>query len=221
MKKIFFLTGLLALTLTAEAQKTKVIIATTEGNMEVVLYDKTPQHRDNMIKLIKEKFYDSTLFHRVIPGFMIQGGDPDSKKAGPGQRLGNGDVGYKIPAEINDEYYHQRGVLAAARDNNPEKASSGCQFYIVTGRTFTDAELDNMEQRTGRKLTAEQRETYKTKGGAPHLDGAYTVFGIVTKGMDVADKIANAARDGADRPNTDIRMLSVRLAKKKKKFLFF
>jgi len=220
MKKAVFLGAFLALAFAAGAQKTKVVIATTEGNMELVLYDKTPKHRDNMIKLIKAHFYDSTLFHRVIPGFMIQGGDPDSKKAAPGQHLGEGDVGYRVPAEINDEYFHQRGVLAAARDANPEKASSGCQFYIVTGKTFTDAELNNIEQRTRRKLTAAQREVYKTKGGAPFLDGSYTVYGMVTKGMEVADKIANAPRNAEDRPDKDIRMTSVRIVKKKK-FLFF
>jgi cyclophilin family peptidyl-prolyl cis-trans isomerase len=220
MKRVILLSALLACTTLAYAQKTKVKIVTTEGDIELVLYDKTPQHRDNMVKLIKDKFYDSTLFHRVIPGFMIQGGDPDSKTAAAGQRLGGGDIGYRIPAEINDEYYHHRGALAAARDNNPEKASSGCQFYIVTGKKFTDAELDNFAQRSGRTLTPAQREVYKTEGGALHLDGNYTVFGAVTKGMDVAEKIANAARDGADRPQTDIRMTSVRIIKKKK-FLFF
>src|SRR5690606_37312293 len=133
------------------------------------------------------------------------------KTATAGQRLGGGDIGYRIPAEINDEYYHHRGALAAARDNNPEKASSGCQFYIVTGKKFTDAELDNFTQRSGRTLTAEQRAAYKTEGGALHLDGNYTVFGKVTQGMDVAEKIANAPRDAADRPQTDIRMKSVRI----------
>lgn len=220
MKRVILLSALLACTTLAYAQKTKVKIVTTEGDIELVLYDKTPQHRDNMVKLIKDKFYDSTLFHRVIPGFMIQGGDPDSKTAAAGQRLGGGDIGYRIPAEINDEYYHHRGALAAARDNNPEKASSGCQFYIVTGKKFTDAELDNFAQRSGRTLTPAQREVYKTEGGALHLDGNYTVFGAVTKGMDVAEKIADAVRDGADRPQTDIRMTSVRIIKKKR-FLFF
>ena len=223
MKKTCLLTAtvlLMIISITGYAQKTKVIIKTTEGDIELALYDKTPLHRDNMIKLIREKFYDSTLFHRVIPQFMIQGGDPDSKKASPGQRLGSGDTGYRVPAEINDEYFHQRGALAAARDNNPEKASSGCQFYIVVGKTFTGAELDQISQRSGRTFTQEQREVYSTKGGTPHLDGAYTVFGIVTKGMDVVDKIVNAPRDAADRPDSDIRMNSVRIVKKKR-FLFF
>lgn len=220
MKRMLLLSVLLAFGLIAEAQHTKVRIVTTEGDIELVLYDKTPLHRDNMIKLIKEKFYDSTLFHRVIPGFMIQGGDPDSKTAAAGQRLGGGDIGYRVAAEINDEYYHHRGALAAARDNNPEKASSGCQFYIVTGKKFTDAELDHFAQRSGRTLTPEQREVYKTEGGALHLDGNYTVFGAVTKGMEVAEKIAQAPRDAADRPETDIRMTSMRIIKKKR-FLFF
>ncbi len=220
MKHIILLSALMVYALLGYTQKTKIRITTTEGEIELVLYDKTPQHRDNMIKLIKDKFYDSTLFHRVIPGFMIQGGDPDSKTAKAGQRLGAGDIGYRVPAEINDEYYHHRGALAAARDNNPEKASSGCQFYIVTGKKYTDAELDNIAQRSGRTLTPAQREVYKTEGGAAFLDGNYTVFGTVTKGMDIAEKIANVARDGADRPEKDIRMTSVRIIKKKK-FLFF
>ncbi|XZF13069.1 peptidylprolyl isomerase [Chitinophagaceae bacterium MMS25-I14] len=221
MKQSVLLLAFVFLSAAAWAQKNKVIITTEYGKIEMELYDKTPKHRDNMIKLIKEKFYDGTLFHRVIPGFVIQGGDPDSKTATAGKQLGEGDVGYKIPAEINDEYYHQRGALAMARDNNPEKASSGCQFYIVVGKKFTDAELDQVQQRSGRKFTAEQRETYKTKGGVPHLDGGYTVFGMVTEGMDVVDKIVNEPRDASDRPNKDVKMLSVRMAKKKKHFLFF
>ncbi len=220
MKRFSLLMLTAVLTVTAFAQKTNIRIVTTEGTMELMLYDKTPLHRDNMIKLIKDGFYDSTLFHRVIPGFMIQGGDPESKRATAGQRLGNGDIGYRIPAEINDEYFHHRGALAAARDNNPEKASSGCQFYIVTGKKFTDAELDNFSQRSGRKLTPEQREAYKNEGGALHLDGNYTVFGKVTKGIEIAEKIAIAPRDAADRPQTDIRMLSVKIIKKKKFLLF-
>ena len=150
---------------------------------------------------------------------MIQGGDPESKNAPAGTPLGNGDVGYRIDAEINDTNFHQYGAVAAARDNNPNKSSSGCQFYIVVGKQFTDADLDNLSQRTGRNFSPAQREVYKTKGGTPHLDGNYTVFGQVTDGMDVVEKIIKEPRNSMDRPNKDMRMLKVYMTKKKKKFL--
>jgi len=200
------------------AQKYRATITTAEGKIELFLYDNTPKHRDNFVKLAKEHFFDSTLFHRVIPEFMIQGGDPDSKHAAPGARLGEGDVGYRVPAEINNVDFHKRGVLAAARDNNPDKSSSGCQFYITVGKKYTDAELDNISKRTGRVFTKEQREIYKTIGGTPHLDGNYTVYGEVTKGMDIVDKIVISPRAAGDRPNADQRILKIRV---KKKFLFF
>lgn len=218
MKRIFLsLTLMLTLTLMAVAQKYRAIITTQYGKIELMLYNNTPKHRDNFVKLAKKHFYDGTLFHRVIPEFMIQGGDPDSKTAKPGQMLGNGDAGYTIPAEFRSEYYHKRGALAAARDNNPQKASSGCQFYIVVGKKFTDAELDQIEKRNGMKYTPEQREVYKTIGGTPHLDDNYTVYGEVTRGMDIVDKIVSAPRDANDRPKEDQKMLKVRV---KKKFLF-
>lgn len=220
MKK-YLLTLLSLLTITAlQAQtkyKDKVVIETDYGKIVIALYDNTPKHRDNMIKLIKQKFYDSTLFHRVIPDFVIQGGDPDSKHAPAGKSLGDGDVGYRVPAEINAVDFHQRGAVSMARDNNPQKASSGCQFYIVTGKKYTDEELDKISTRTGRKFLPKQRMIYKTVGGTPHLDGNYTVFGIVEEGMDVVDKISAAERDERDRPKQDIRMNKVRI--KKKKFL--
>lgn len=200
------------------AQKYRATITTTYGNIELFLYDHTPLHRDNFVKLAKKHFYDGTLFHRVIPAFMIQGGDPDSKTAKPGAALGEGDVGYKVPAEIKEEYFHKRGVLAAARDNNPEKASSGCQFYITVGKKFTDAELSAIAARNGRKYTDVQKEIYKTTGGTPHLDNNYTVYGEVTKGMDIVDKIVAQPRNGMDRPNEDQKILKLRV---KKKFLFF
>ncbi len=219
MKKNALVFALLLLSAgTALAQKYRAIITTDEGKIELFLYDKTPLHRDNFVKLAKKHFYDGTLFHRVIPDFMIQGGDPDSKKAKEGAALGEGDVGYRIPAEFVTEYYHKRGVLAAARDNNPEKASSGCQFYITVGKKLTDADLDQMEKRNGRKYTAEQREAYKSIGGTPHLDGGYTVFGEVTKGMDIVDKIVKQPRNNMDRPNKDQSIQKLRV---KKKFLFF
>lgn len=201
----------------AAAQKTKVVVETDSGRIVLALYDGTPQHRDNMVKLVKQHFYDGLLWHRVIPNFVIQGGDPDSKTAGPDKMLGDGDVGYKIPAEIKDEYYHVRGAVGMARDGNPEKASSGCQFYIVTGRTYTDEQLDAAEQRSGHKHSAAQREAYKRLGGVPHLDGGYTVFGEVIEGMEVAEKIAAMPRNSADRPNTNVHMKRVYL--KRKKFL--
>jgi peptidyl-prolyl cis-trans isomerase B (cyclophilin B) len=222
MKKMLLaFVAMIALNSAVLAQKTKVVIETEYGKIVLALYDGTPKHRDNMVVLVKKRFYDSTLFHRVIPKFVVQGGDPDSKKAATGAALGEGDVGYRIPAEIDSQYFHKRGAVGMARDNNPDKASSGCQFYIVTGRTFTDPEIDNAEIRSGHKIAPAQREVYKTLGGTPHLDGNYTVFGEVIEGIDVADKIAAEPRNNADRPNKDIRMVKVYLQKKKKRFLFF
>ncbi len=225
MKKLLLTLFSLCLLTAAWAGKNKanpntVVIETEYGNITLVLFDNTPKHRDNFLKLANEGFFDSTLFHRVIPQFMIQGGDPDSKKAAPGTPLGNGDVGYRIDAEINDTNFHQYGALAAARDNNPNKSSSGCQFYIVVGKKFSGEELDQMAQRTGRNYTPAQREVYKTIGGTPHLDGNYTVFGQVIEGMDVVEKIVAEPRNQMDRPNKDMRMLKVDVPKvKKKKFL--
>jgi len=221
MKKIFLAAIAIFIACTSFAQKNKIKIETDMGTIVVMLYDNTPLNTDNMVKQAKDHFYDSALFHRVIPQFMIQGGDPQSKQAKPGQMLGNGELPYKIPAEINDVDYHKRGALGVARDNTPDKSGSACQFYIVVGKKFTDEELDNMSKRSGRIYTPEQREVYKTIGGTPHLDGNYTVFGEVLEGMDVADKISNAPRDAHDRPTNDIRMIKVRVMKKKKKFLFF
>lgn len=225
MKKLLLTLLSVCLLATAWAGKKKtnpntVVIETEYGNITLVLFDNTPKHRDNFLKLANERFYDSTLFHRVIPQFMIQGGDPESKKAAPGTPLGNGDVGYRIDAEINDTNFHQYGAVAAARDNNPNKSSSGCQFYIVVGKKFSGEELDQMSQRNGRNYTPAQREVYKTIGGTPHLDGNYTVFGQVIDGMDVVEKIVAEPRNGMDRPNKDMRMLKVYVPKvKKKKFL--
>jgi peptidyl-prolyl cis-trans isomerase B (cyclophilin B) len=215
MKKVLLSLSLLVCSLAAFAQTNKVVIETDSGRIVMELYDNTPQHRDNMIKLVKEGFFDSTLFHRVIPTFVIQGGDPNSKHATPGEMLGEGELGYRVPAEINDSDYHQRGALGMARDNNPEKASSACQFYIVVGKTYTDKELDMISQRTGRQFTPAQREVYKTVGGTPMLDGNYTIYGIVLEGMDVVDKIVNMPRNQADRPNTDIAMKRVYMMDRK------
>ncbi len=182
-----------------------------------MLYDDTPLHRDNFIKLVNENVYDSLLFHRVIEGFMIQGGDPDSKNARPGQMLGEGSLGYNIPAEFRPNLFHKRGTLCAARegdDVNPQKESSSSQFYIVQGRTWNDMELNMIEQRYGKHFPEQQREVYRTLGGAPHLDGDYTVYGEVVEGMEVVDEIAAAKRDRFDRPLKDIRIISTKVIKK-------
>lgn len=187
-------------------QFTRVKITTDMGEMVVKLYNKTPQHRDNFIKLVTEHFYDSLLFHRVINGFMIQGGDPESKTAPAGTMLGNGDVGYTIPAEFDSTLFHKKGAICAARTDNPEMASSGCQFYIVQGRKLSVPELENIQLQNGRRYSAAQKMTYKMNGGTAFLDNRYTVFGEVESGMDVIDKIAATQTDGANRPVTDIRM---------------
>lgn len=185
----------------------KVKIWTDSGTMIVKLYDSTPLHRDNFVKLVNSGFYDSLLFHRVISSFMIQGGDPLSKNAQPGEMLGNGGGDLqRIPAEFHKTLFHKRGALAAARDNNPEKASSACQFYIVQGKLYKDADLDMMEAQMGIKFTPEERTAYKTVGGTPFLDQNYTVFGEVISGFNVIDKIAAAQKGPADRPVGDIHM---------------
>jgi peptidyl-prolyl cis-trans isomerase B (cyclophilin B) len=171
----------------AKATETIVLLKTTMGNMKIKLYNETPLHRDNFIKLVNEKFYDGLLFHRVIRGFMIQGGDPNSRNAPAGKQLGTGGPGYTIPAEILPQFKHKKGALAAARMGdqvNPKKESSGSQFYIVHN--------DN---------------------GTPHLDGAYTVFGEVIEGMDVIDKIASVKTDAADRPVDDVKIISASIVK--------
>ncbi|MBK7889151.1 MAG: peptidylprolyl isomerase [Bacteroidetes bacterium] len=188
------------------SKDTLIQITTDLGTMKLKLYKETPLHRANFIKLASEGFYDSLLFHRVIKGFMIQGGDPKSKNASPGQPLGAGDVGYKIPAELVDTLYHKKGVLAAARDGNPEKASSGCQFYIVQGKPMTASEIEQAEQRMGFKMTETQKQAYMTIGGSPWLDRNYTVFGEVIEGLDVIDKIADVKTLPGDRPEQDVRM---------------
>lgn len=185
----------------------KVKITTDSGVIIVKLYDSTPLHRDNFVKLVKQGFYDSLLFHRIIQGFMIQGGDPQSKNAQPGVMLGGGGGDMtRIPAEFRKSLIHKKGALAAARDGNPERASSACQFYIVQGKTLSDPELDMMEQRIGSKYTLEQRNLYKKIGGTAMLDQNYTVFGEVISGLEVVDKIAGAAKAPGDRPIGDIRM---------------
>jgi peptidyl-prolyl cis-trans isomerase B (cyclophilin B) len=221
INKIFSITLALMtlLSINALAQKknkqTKVLISTEYGDIKLILYNETPKHRDNFIKLVKEGFYDSTLFHRVITDFMIQGGDPESKNAKKGVALGNGGPGYTIPAEFNSKLIHKKGALAAARMGdgvNPNKESSGSQFYIVQGKKFTKEEIDKiLTAKNGRRAdpisyTEEQYKTYETVGGTPHLDMDYTIFGEVIEGLDVIDKIAEVAKGRGDRPTKDIKM---------------
>ncbi len=214
---------LLLFTINTFAQKpTKkdylVTIKTDQGTMHAILFDEAPKHKANFIKLAREKFYDGLLFHRVIEGFMIQGGDPNSRNAKKDDKpLGNGDNGYKIPAEFSPKLFHQKGALAAARDNNPAKESSGCQFYIVEGRKWNKADLDKQAARAARKPTEQQRKVYETIGGTPHLDGAYSVFGLVIDGLAAVDKIGMEPGDEKNRPVKDIAMkISVKKMKKKK-----
>jgi cyclophilin family peptidyl-prolyl cis-trans isomerase len=191
-------------------------ITTAQGECIIMLYNKTPQHRDNIVKLVKKGFYDGTLFHRVINSFMIQGGDPDSKNAPAGKELGNGDVGYTIPAEFRDSLFHKKGVLAAARDDNPLMASSGCQFYLVQGKKFTDAQLDSMEvKRLKFKIPQWEREIYKNTGGVPHLDKKYTVYGEVISGLPLIDSVAGVKTDSNNRPLVDVKM-NITLLKRRK-----
>lgn len=267
MKRILSFLSLGALILLSQCSRNSsdyvVTIKTNQGDMIAILYDETPKHKANFIKLAKEHYFDSLLFHRVIEGFMIQGGDPDSKKAQPGQNLGMGGPGYTVDAEINPQFFHEKGALSAARlgdQQNPAKASSGSQFYVVQGRVILPHDLDvlkidqgklnagfrqmmlnpankplidslntiymagnmpdyeravfslvpRIENETGMKIYKEVSEekikVYTTVGGAPHLDGDYTVFGKVISGLDVIDKIARLPRDNSDRPLEDVRM---------------
>ena len=195
---------------------TRLKIKTSEGDIIIRLYDETPQHRDNFLKLAKEKYLDGTIFHRVIKDFMIQGGDPESKNAPKGKMLGTGGPDYTIPAEfVYPQYFHKRGALSAARTGdevNPNRESSGSQFYIVWGIRFTDKQLDWAQERldahTGGivKMSPAVRQLYKTEGGSPHLDGQYTVFGQVVDGLDVVDRIQRQPVDDNDRPTTDLRI---------------
>ena len=192
----------------AKPKNQYVKISTSKGDCIIKLYNETPLHRDNFLKLAKQGFYDGTLFHRVIKAFMIQGGDPTSKNAGSDSALGDGgDDMPRIPAEFRDSLFHKKGVLAAARDGNPEKASSSCQFYIVQGKVWTDSLLNvTEEKRLKFKIPEWQRQVYKTIGGSPHLDRNYTVYGEVVKGIEMVDAIAATPTGKADRPTEDIKM---------------
>ena len=200
------------------------MLETTEGNILLTLYDDTPQHRDNFLKLASEQFYDSLLFHRVIKGFMIQTGDPASRHSEPGSTLGEGDVGYTLAPELFDSngrllHHHSRGALAMARegdDVNPERKSSGSHFYIVWGKTYSSNDLKNIGERLDSMtqhrvtMTPEMMNLYRKTGGAPHLDGLYTVFGEVTEGLDVVQRIQQVFTDDNDRPVDDVRILRAR-----------
>jgi peptidyl-prolyl cis-trans isomerase B (cyclophilin B) len=221
---IFFATAIFSQTKTTVKPKTTTTkktvpskarfaeITTDYGTMVIRLYDSTPLHRDNFIKLVQDGFYDSLLFHRVIQNFMIQGGDPTSKNADSTIMLGSGGTeGDRIPAEFRNNYFHKKGVIAAARDDNPEKASSNCQFYIVQGQKYNDTMMNMMECNVRQNspafsYTKEQRKLYETIGGTPFLDQNYTVFGEVIKGLDVIDKIAAVQCNANDRPLQDVRM---------------
>lgn len=206
MKKSFLLT-LIAIIMTGAmtnaqttAKQTKILIKTSYGNITAVLYNDTPKHRDNFIKLIKEGWYNGSPFHRVIKGFMIQGGHSADGKIDPG---------YTIDAEIKPNHFHKKGALSAARQGdqvNPQKRSSGCQFYIVQGNVYSESDINSFEARTGKKYGPEQRKAYTTVGGTPHLDGDYTVFGEVVSGLDVVDKIAAVQTGQGDKPVTPVTM---------------
>ena len=213
MRQALFLLLLLVTTSSVIAQeRAEVLLETTEGNIRIALYNETPLHRDNFLKLVKMHVYDSLLFHRVIKDFMIQGGDLNSKYAKPGQPLGTGELDYTIEPEFRlPQLFHRRGVVAAAREPdevNPEMRSGACQFYIVWGRQLNDVAIGRVQQRLDTltkgqvQLTPEMIEVYKTQGGTPHLDGQYTVFGEVLQGLDVVDKIQQSATDKRHRPYT-------------------
>ncbi len=226
MKKIFtLLFCFVCITAFAKPPKNQYVrIKTSYGQCIVRLYNETPKHRDNFIKLTKQGFFNGTLFHRVIQNFMIQGGDPDSKNAKPAVELGDGDLKYTVPAEFNDSLYHKRGVLAAARDDNPAKASSASQFYLVEGKRYTDAELDNTERLPryagmNYKIPASQRAIYKTVGGTPSLDKLYTVYGEIVTGLDMVDRIAAVPKDNHDRPLQNVPMTVELLTKRQCKQL--
>lgn len=212
---LFFFSGILFLSAqNNEKKETMVLVKTTKGNIKIKLYNETPLHRDNFLKLAKEGFYDNVLFHRVIKDFMIQTGDPESVNAPAEKQLGMGGPGYTIPAEIVAEFYHKKGALAAARmpDHvNPNKESSGSQFYIVHGRKYSETEIKTFETRLGRKFSKDQWDTYSKIGGTPHLDGAYTVFGEVIEGLNIVEDISYVKCGRADRPLEDVKIINIEI----------
>lgn len=212
---IFFLSsGLTAQNRKKRTKTTKVLMETTMGNITIELYNETEIHKNNFIKLVKEKYYEGIIFHRVIKDFMVQTGDPKSKNASVGTNLGSGGPGYTLPAEIIPKYYHKKGALSAARigDNvNPTRRSSGSQFYLVTGKKYSETELIQLETRLKTEFTKEQKKFYTSKGGTPFLDAQYTVFGEVIKGIEIIDKIQSAKTGRGDRPVKDIKIIKMKI----------
>lgn len=222
MRKALYLLALVVVaTACNDSPKEPIVrIETTMGNVRVKLYNETPIHRDNFLKLVDEKFYDGILFHRVINDFMDQFGDPDSKTAAPGSPLGSNDVGYTLPAEIVPGKYHKKGAMNAARqgnDVNPDRESSGSQFCLFMGKVYRPSELDSLVLRVNNdwrkdcplELSDEQKEIYTSIGGSPHLDGEYTVFGEVIEGQEVVDAIAGVPTDAMDRPVSDVKIITM------------
>lgn len=225
MKKITIILAFLMLCITINARKNKPAmykIKTNYGVLKIKLYDETPLHKANFMKLVDQDFYNGLLFHRVIKSFMIQGGDPESRDCDSLKHLGDGDLDYRIPAEIQvNKFYHKRGALCAARQGdmvNPERESSACQFYIVSGKVYTDEKLDQLEQEIDMRVSSQsrfhfsdkQRLEYKTVGGTPHLDGTYTVFGELIEGFDVLDKISQVITGKNNRPKEDVVIIEIK-----------
>jgi cyclophilin family peptidyl-prolyl cis-trans isomerase len=220
MRKLILLLLLISQVAVAQKKSKKdylITLTTDFGQMQMILFDDTPLHKKNFIELVNKKTYDGLLFHRIIDGFMIQGGDPKSKDAKPGEALGGStETRDKVPFEFKSNHIHKKGALAAARDNNPEKKSSAYQFYIVHGKPRNDEEMTAVAARNKMTYTAEQRKEYMILGGTPHLDNNYTVFGEVISGLKVIDEIAKQPKDERDRPTKDIKM-SMKIEKMKKK----
>jgi peptidyl-prolyl cis-trans isomerase B (cyclophilin B) len=226
MKKFILALGLLLVQLSVYSQsvkRTEVLLQTSMGNVRIQLYNETPKHRDNFLKIVNSKQMDGMLFHRVVKDFMIQTGDPDSRKAKPGQVLGNHQIGKDFPAEIiYPQFFHKRGALAAARqpDNeNPDKKSSGSQFYIVWGKKFSEHQLNFYQSVIDTvtnfkvKFTPKIRKVYQEVGGTPFLDGQYTVFGEVTEGLEVIDRIQQVEVDAWSRPKEDVKIIKAYVVK--------